>query len=215
MAMQIALIDYGCGNIHSAQKALALAAGEVGIVAEVSLVREAGGLASADYIILPGVGSFGACYEGLFAIEDMEGVLCEQVLQKGKPFLGICVGMQLLAERSSEYGAHKGLGWIGGEVEALPAEGLKVPHMGWNEIEVTARGRGHPVLQGLGAHHAYFVHSFAFHPKEERDCLAVCEYGVSFAAIVGRDNVVGTQFHPEKSQRLGGKILENFLGWKP
>jgi glutamine amidotransferase len=172
-------------------------------------------VAKADRIVLPGVGAFGDCMKGLSAIPGMIEALRENVLKRGVPFLGICVGMQLMASVGHEFGDHAGLDWIPGEVERLvPADpSLKVPHMGWNELTVS---RPHPLLAGIGhGAHAYFVHSYAMKTKDPVHVLATSEYGGVFTAAVGRDNIAGTQFHPEKSQAVGLTLLGNFLEWRP
>jgi glutamine amidotransferase len=164
---------------------------------------------------LPGVGAFGDCYRGLASSEGMIAALDEAVLQKGRPFIGICVGMQLLAERGLEHGTHRGLGFIKGQVEAIkPADpALKIPHMGWNTLKVQ---RQHPLLEGIAPEwHAYFVHSYAFKTENPEDCAAVTDYGGEIAALVTRDNIAGSQFHPEKSQKLGLQLIANFLKWRP
>jgi glutamine amidotransferase len=216
--VRIALIDYGAGNLHSAGKALMRALDVIGVSGEIVLGANPDEVATADRIVLPGDGAFRDCREHLAGIDGLEEALDEQVRVKGRPFLGICVGMQLLADIGEERGETAGLGWIPGRAVALdPAErGLKVPHMGWNTLET--RGQ-HPVLDGLafgeGGLHAYFLHSFHLLPENTADLLAISDYGGPVSAIVGRDNVVGTQFHPEKSQALGLKLLANFLKWAP
>ena len=212
--MRAALIDYGSGNIASAAKALSRAASETSgheivVTADPDLVRKS------ERIILPGVGAFADCMRGLRAIPGMVEALNESVIQNGKPILGICVGMQLMATAGREFGIHKGLDWIGGEVlPMLPADPLlKIPHMGWNEIEPV---QSHPLFAGLDANaNAYFVHSFEMKPDSAAHLLATTSYGGPVTAAIGRDNIVGTQFHPEKSQGVGLKILANFLNWKP
>ena len=177
----------------------------------------------AERIVLPGVGAFADCKAGLAAVPGILECLEEAVIGRGKPFLGICVGMQLLADHGLEHGRTEGLGWLPGEVRALtPADpSLKVPHMGWNELEFansTAFPDGHAVLEGLKdgpAPHAYFVHGYHFCPRDEAAVLATADYGEKVAAIVGRDNILGTQFHPEKSQAVGLRLIENFLNWRP
>jgi glutamine amidotransferase len=175
-------------------------------------------VASADRVVLPGVGAFADCRRGLNAVDGMVAALEDAVRKQGRPFFGICVGMQLLAERGREYEVTQGLGWIAGEVDRIkPSDpDLKIPHMGWNTLNVA---RPHPVLDGLtlGADglHAYFVHSFALRPAEQTDLVAEAEYGGAVTAIVGRDNIFGTQFHPEKSQKLGLALITNFLKWNP
>jgi glutamine amidotransferase len=209
MTACIALIDYGSGNLRSAEKALARAGGDVLVTAAPEEV------AKAERIVLPGVGAFGDCMEGLSSISGMIDALRESVLNRGAPFLGICVGMQLLASIGHEFGDHAGLGWIAGEVDRLnPTDAaLKIPHMGWNELSVT---RPHPLFAGIaqGAH-AYFVHSYAMKTNDPAHVLATSDYGGTFTAAVGRDNIAGTQFHPEKSQAVGLTLLGNFLTWRP
>ena len=209
----VALIDYGSGNLASAAKALARAGAESGheiaVTADTDIVRRAA------RIVLPGVGAFADCMKGLSAIPGMVEVLRGQVLQKGVPFLGICVGMQLLASIGREFGDHAGLGWIAGEVVKMtPSDpDLKIPHIGWNELTVR---RAHPLLAGIesGAH-AYFVHSYQFVPALPEDLLATTDYGGPVTAVIGDGNIAGTQFHPEKSQATGLRLLGNFLKWRP
>lgn len=209
MACDTALIDYGSGNLRSAEKALARAGADVAVTADPAAV------AKAERIVLPGVGAFGDCMAGLRAIPGMIEALEEAVLARRVPFLGICVGMQLLASVGREFGDHNGLGWIEGEVVRLtPSDGaLKIPHMGWNALSVA---RPHPVLAGIapGAD-VYFVHSYAMRPARAADTLATADYGGTFTAVAGRDNILGTQFHPEKSQAVGLALLGNFLSWRP
>ncbi|HEX6959858.1 MAG TPA: imidazole glycerol phosphate synthase subunit HisH [Ferrovibrio sp.] len=213
--MKLALIDYGSGNLRSAAKAIQRAAADHGIALELMVTGRVEDVAAAERIVLPGVGAFADCYRGLAALDGMIDALNDQLIGKGKPFLGICVGMQLMASVGREHGEHKGLGWIGGAVELLqPADAaLKVPHMGWNELRILQR---HPVLAGLenGAH-AYFVHSYHIRPENRAVVLAETDYGGPVVAAVGRDNLVGTQFHPEKSQATGLRLLANFLTWRP
>ncbi|HWY61925.1 MAG TPA: imidazole glycerol phosphate synthase subunit HisH [Rhizomicrobium sp.] len=211
--MQAALIDYGSGNLASAAKALARAAAGTGhqivTTADPDIVRDA------ERIVLPGVGAFADCMRGLSAVPGMVQVLREKVVQQGTPFLGICVGMQLLATVGREFGDHAGLGWIAGEVVKItPSDpALKIPHMGWNELQIL---RPHPLLDGIASGaHAYFVHSFQLKPALPDDLLATTDYGGPLTAMVGDANIAGTQFHPEKSQATGLKLLENFLRWKP
>ena len=214
--MKVVVVDYGSGNLRSASKALELAASDLSRDYKVIVSRNPLELREADYIILPGVGAFGDCFSGLTAIEGMEEALKEAVVLRGKPFLGICVGMQLMADRSLEHGEHAGLGWISGDVRPIEFvnHNIKVPHMGWNELEVN--GVNHPVLYGLNdGDHAYFVHSFSMQCAEKNHALATTNYGRDIVAIVGRDNLIGTQFHPEKSQETGRVVLRNFLNWRP
>jgi len=210
------VIDYGSGNLRSAAKALERAARETGIDTRITVTDDAAALDLADRIVLPGVGAFGDCAAGLRSLPGMIDALERNVRERGKPFLGICVGMQLMADRGIEHGAHDGLGWIPGEVRPLqPSDpGLKIPHMGWNVVERRPACRAHPVLAGLEAGtHAYFVHSYAIVCTRETDVLASADYGGSFAAVIGRDNMIGTQFHPEKSQAAGIRLLGGFLKW--
>jgi glutamine amidotransferase len=211
--MRTVLIDYGSGNIASAAKALARAAGETNH--EITVTADPDRVRQADRIVLPGVGAFADCMRGLRAVPGLVDALNESVIQKGKPFLGICVGMQLMARDGREFGVHKGLGWIDGEVVPMtPSDpALKIPHMGWNEI-VTVQD--HPVFAGIGkGSHAYFVHGFELKPDTRGDFLAITDYGGPVTAAVGRANMVGTQFHPEKSQAVGLRLLSNFLAWTP
>ena len=216
--MRVAVIDYGSGNLRSAAKALERAARERGILAQVEVTSDPDAVRQADRIVLPGVGAFADCKRGLESVPGLHDSLEEAVREEGRPFLGICVGMQLMAERGLEHETTKGLGWIAGEVRRLePADpALKIPHMGWNTLEPR---HAHPLLDGvplgpLGLH-AYFVHSYALVAKEAGDILAETDYGSVFPAVVGRDNIAGTQFHPEKSQKLGLALLGNFLAWAP
>jgi imidazole glycerol-phosphate synthase subunit HisH len=211
----VAIVDYGSGNLCSAAKAFERAARENEIPAEVRVTSAPEAVASADSIVLPGVGAFADCRRGLLAIPGLEAALHEAVMIRARPFLGICVGMQLLAEAGREFETVEGLGWIGGDVAAIePADsGLKIPHMGWNEIEPRS---AHPLLAGLGAGtHAYFVHSYHFRLADAADLVASTDYGGPIAAVIGRDNVAGTQFHPEKSQEAGLRLIRNFLRWRP
>lgn len=215
---RVAIIDYGSGNLHSAVKAFERAAREGGSGAEVVLTDDPAVVKAADRIVLPGVGAFADCYRGLHKVAGMRDALEEAVREKGRPFLGICVGMQLMASRGLEYGVHQGLDWIGGDVGAIrPSDAaLKIPHMGWNTLEVC---RSHPLLAGIPTGpdglHAYFVHSFHLTTADEDDLIAVTDYGGPVTALVARGNMAGTQFHPEKSQRLGLALIANFLSWRP
>jgi glutamine amidotransferase len=218
--MRIVVVDYGSGNLRSAAKALERAAAEAGLSARVRVSDRPDAVAAADRVVLPGVGAFADCWRGLNALEGMADALQAHAIRDGKPFLGICVGMQLMATRGLEYGETPGLDWIPGEVAALAPDdpALKIPHMGWNALEVVAPA--HPVLAGLGpgpagAPHAYFVHSYAFGADDPAHVLATTDYGGAVTAVVGRDNLVGTQFHPEKSQSTGLRLLANFLTWTP
>ena len=211
--MRAALIDYGSGNLASAAKALARAAGDTGH--EIVTTSDPEIVLEAERIVLPGVGAFADCMSGLSAIPGMVEVLREKVLKQGAPFLGICVGMQLLATVGREFGNHAGLGWIAGEVVKITPDdpNLKIPHMGWNELKLLQR---HPLLEGIASgDHAYFVHSFQLKPALSDDLLATTDYGGPLTAMVGNENIAGTQFHPEKSQATGLKLLGNFLRWKP
>ncbi len=212
--MTIAIVDYGSGNLRSASKAFARVVGELGLHDEVLVTGDANVVARADRVVLPGVGAFGDCRRGLDAVPGMVAALNEAVRQRGVPFLGICVGMQLLATRGFEHGEYPGLDWIPGEVVEITAPGLKVPHMGWNDLTIVATD--HPVLAGIRTgDHAYFVHSYHLRAARAVDVLATVEYGGRIAAVTGRDNIVGTQFHPEKSQAVGLQLIGNFLRWRP
>jgi glutamine amidotransferase len=213
--MSVVVVDYGSGNLRSAARACERAARDRGLTLDVKISGRADDVRAADRIVLPGQGAFGDCKRGLAAVPGMIEALEERVIRQGRPFLGICVGMQLMAERGLEHGVHQGLGWIKGDIVAMaPADkSLKIPHMGWNELVDLAP---HPVLAGLAPGcHAYFVHSYVLGAGERRHVLASCDYGGSFAAIVGRDNMVGTQFHVEKSQATGLTLIGNFLEWRP
>ena len=213
--MKVAIIDCGSGNLRSAAKAFERAAAENQISAKVEVTSAPDAIAAADHIVLPGVGAFADCRRGLAAIPGLDAALHEAVMVRARPFLGICVGMQLMAERGREFETVEGLGWIGGEVVAIEPRDpvLKIPHMGWNELEPRA---AHPLLAGLGTGtHAYFVHSYHFRLTEPADLVAVTDYGGPLAAIIGRDNIAGTQFHPEKSQETGLRLIGNFLRWRP
>ena len=216
--MSVAVVDYGSGNLHSAAKAFERAAHDAGLDQPIQVTNDPQTVASADRVVLPGVGAFADCRRGLDAVDGMVAALEEAVVRKGRPFFGICVGMQLLAERGREYEVTEGLGWIGGEVDRIMPDNpqLKIPHMGWNTLNIR---RPHPVLKGLALGpdglHAYFVHSYQLNPSRRDDLVADTDYGGAVTAIVGRDNIVGTQFHPEKSQKLGLALIANFLQWKP
>jgi len=213
--MTVAIIDYGSGNLRSAAKAFERAVRESGSSATVTVTGDAAVVATADRIVLPGVGAFADCRRGLHAVPGMVEALTEAVLVRGRPFLGICVGMQLMATRGLEHGSHDGLGWIPGEVRAIePGPGRPVPHMGWNDLGL--RSPDHPALAGIapGAH-AYFVHSYAIVCDDPGHVLATVYYGGAIAALVGRANMIGTQFHPEKSQATGLRLIANFLSWRP
>ena len=213
--METIVIDYGSGNLLSVAKALERAGREAEINGTVTVSQETGAVDRADHIVLPGVGAFGDCANGLRTLPKMVDALERNIRQKKKPFLGICVGMQLMADRGLEHGRHEGLGWIEGVVRPLaPLKSeLKIPHMGWNVFETTPAS-SHPVLSNfIGPTHAYFVHSYSIHCRNNTDVLATSDYGGQFPAVVGRDNMIGTQFHPEKSQTAGLKLLHNFLRW--
>jgi glutamine amidotransferase len=214
----VAIVDYGSGNLHSAAKAFERAARESGVTQPITVTSSADAIARADRIVLPGVGAFADCRRGLDAVDGMIDALNERVRKGGRPFLGICVGMQLMAERGREHGVTEGLGWIAGEVDKIaPADpALKIPHMGWNQLDAI---KPHPLLDGIDVGpqglHAYFVHSYHFKTASRDDLVAQADYGGPVTAIVGRDTMVGTQFHPEKSQRLGLRLIANFLKWSP
>jgi glutamine amidotransferase len=211
----VALIDYGSGNLRSAEKALERVAAENSTAQNIVVTSQPDVVAKAERIVLPGVGAFGDCMNGLRALPGMIGALNDAVLKRGVPFLGICVGMQLLADVGREFGEHKGLGWIGGEVVKIAPRDptLKIPHMGWNELKIE---RAHPLLADIPPNgHAYFVHSYHFRAKNKSTVLATTDYGETLTAMIGRDNIAGTQFHPEKSQAVGLTLLGNFLTWQP
>ena len=213
--MRTVIVDYGSGNLRSAAKAFERALRERDIAGEVRVSADPREVAAADRIVLPGVGAFAACMNGLAALPGMVEALGRAVRERGRPLLGICVGMQLLAERGHEHGSHPGLGWIAGEVRRIaPLDPtFKVPHMGWNDV--TPR-RAHALVDGIAAGaQAYFVHSYHFSPSDRSDIVATTDYGGELVAIVGRDNVAGTQFHPEKSQEAGLRMIANFLTWRP
>jgi imidazole glycerol-phosphate synthase subunit HisH len=218
VAQRIALIDYGSGNLRSAAKALERAAAETGIEATIVLTDDPAQVRTADRIVLPGVGAFGQCASALRAIEGMEPTLDWAVNALARPFLGVCVGMQLMAQRSYEHGEHLGLGWIPGDVLRIRPRDvrLKIPHMGWNKVMLVPGTQAHPVLADLPeAGQAYFVHSFHLVPQVPEHLMGTTHYGADLAAIVGRDTMLGVQFHPEKSQDFGLKFLANFLAWRP
>jgi glutamine amidotransferase len=214
--MTVAIIDYGSGNLRSAAKAFERAIAEAGLGLDVIVTGNAEDLSGATHIVLPGVGAFADCRRGLSALDGMEDALTAQVIDAGKPFLGICVGMQLMADIGREHVDTPGFGWIPGEVVALtPADNsLKIPHMGWNELNIETPP--HPVFEGLGdGSHVYFVHSYGLVPLVPSQILASVDYGGPLVAVVGRDNLLGTQFHPEKSQAVGLRLITNFLKWRP
>ncbi|NCC21874.1 MAG: imidazole glycerol phosphate synthase subunit HisH [Alphaproteobacteria bacterium] len=218
MTDHIAIIDYGSGNLRSAAKAFERVIGEEGLDLSVTVTDRPEDIRMAARIVLPGQGAFGSCMRGLSAIDGMREALGEAVCVKGQPFLGICVGMQLLATRGLEHGEHAGLGWIPGEVVPInpPDPSLKIPHMGWNTLTIPEHAQGHPLTASVGPDdHFYFVHSFMFESKEKQDILACTHYGHPVSAIAGRDNIAGVQFHPEKSQKAGLRMIRDFLYWDP
>jgi glutamine amidotransferase len=216
--VSVAIVDYGSGNLNSAQKAFERAAREAGRDDTIQVTAEPDHLRRAERIVLPGVGAFADCMRGLKAVPGLLEALTEAVQQDGKPFLGICVGMQLLATVGREHTVTQGLDWISGEVRPIaPADPhLKVPHMGWNTLRKLAE---HPLLDGIptgeAGLHAYFVHSYQLYPALPADVVAETDYAGPITAVVGRGNVAGTQFHPEKSQKLGLALIGNFLRWRP
>ncbi|WP_336485459.1 imidazole glycerol phosphate synthase subunit HisH [Methylobacterium nigriterrae] len=215
----VAIIDYGSGNLHSAAKAFERAAREAGLDGtRIVVTNEPEAVRAADRVVLPGVGAYADCRRGLDSVPGMVQAMAEAAKGRGRPFLGICVGMQLLATRGLEYEVTSGLDWIPGDVGPIqPADpALKVPHMGWNTLQAD---RPHALLDGIpigeSGLHAYFVHSYALNADDTADVVAHSDYGGPVTAIVGRGNIAGTQFHPEKSQRLGLALIANFLRWKP
>lgn len=224
---QTVIVDYGSGNLHSALKAFERVISERGLDMSVAVSADAGRVREADRVVLPGVGAFASCYEGLQAVDGMVRALEESVLEAKRPFLGICVGMQLLASGSEEFGETPGLGWIPGVVRKIAPrdDTAKVPHMGWNRVTARAEESGtasdappHPVLPSTEGEpdHAYFVHSYHMQPADRRHILAVTAHGGSeIVAAIGRDNIAGVQFHPEKSQRYGLDLIGRFLVWDP
>ena len=217
MTATVAIIDYGSGNLRSAAKAFERSVRALRSDIEVAVTADPEFVRRADRIVLPGVGAFEDCMNGLMSVRGMRQAMDERVLKDAVPFLGICVGMQLMATEGHEKGIYAGLNWIMGPVVRLePRGGLKVPHMGWNTLRVT---NPHPLLaiipDGDDGLHAYFVHSYHLAPSDDRQLFAVADYGQQVTACVGRDNMFGTQFHPEKSQTLGLTLIENFLEWKP
>lgn len=215
MAERLVLIDYGCGNLRSVAKALERAATDSGLSVVIDVTGDAAVIARADRIVLPGVGAFGHCAASLRALPDVWDMLEMRVCTQAKPFLGICVGMQLMATRGLEHGEHKGLDWIAGDVNLLAPDDtmLKIPHMGWNTL---ASVQGHTVMKGLPENSmAYFVHSYIFNPLDKNDVFLTTDYGQAITAMVARNTMIGTQFHPEKSQGFGLRFLQNFLKWKP
>jgi glutamine amidotransferase len=216
--MRVAIIDYGSGNLRSATKAFERAAREAGIATEIELTNRADRVASADRIVLPGVGAYADCRRGLDAVPGMVDSLRDSVENHGRPFLGICVGMQLMSSRGLEKTVTDGLGWIKGDVTLIkPADPtLKIPQIGWNTLDLKRR---HPLFDGIATGpeglHAYFVHSYHLEASHPDDIVATTDYGGKVTAFVARDNMAGAQFHPEKSQRLGLTLIANFLRWKP
>ena len=209
--MRVALVDYDSGNLHSAEKAFQLMGRDAG--ADVIVTSDPEVAARADRIVLPGDGAFPACRTALGEVDGMAEAIQDAVITRGVPFMGICVGMQMLATTGHEYRETPGLNWIGGEIRAIAAPGLKVPHMGWNDLVID---HPHPVLEGIATgDHAYFVHSWQFQVTDPAHLLAHVEYGGPVTAVVGRDNIIGTQFHPEKSQQIGLRLIANFLRWNP
>jgi len=214
----VALIDYGSGNLHSAAKAFERAARALELPEKVVVTRDPETVYRADRIILPGVGAFADCRKGLDALDGMIDAMTQAVRGKARPFFGICVGMQLMATQGKEHLTTPGLNWISGDVEKIAPrdESLKIPHMGWNTLDLL---REHPVLEKLPlgdkGRHAYFVHSYHLNAANEGDVIARADYGGPLTAIVARDTMFGTQFHPEKSQRFGLALIANFLKWKP
>ncbi len=214
--MKVVIIDYGSGNLRSAAKAFERGIAEAGLSLDVLVSSSPDHVRNASHIVLPGVGAFADCRAGLLALDGMTDALTEAIYEKAKPFLGICVGMQLMASVGLEHGDHMGLGWLNGTVRSLEPidKTLKIPHMGWNELNF--KNISHPVLDGLSdGSHVYFVHSFYLDCDNSNDVLATVDYGGTVTAMVGRDNMVGTQFHPEKSQQVGLQLICNFLQWKP
>jgi len=213
--MNVAIIDYGSGNLRSAAKAFERAVSELG-GGSIELTKDPDRLKNFSHLVLPGVGAFSDCMARLSAADGLIDSLQEQVFNKTKPFLGICVGMQLMADVGREHGKTDGFGWIPGEVVPISPHlrNIKVPHMGWNDLQFT--NSTHPLIQNLPAGaHAYFVHSYHFVTKDRKHELATVNHGQRLTAIVGRDNLIGTQFHPEKSQRIGLRFIKNFLSWLP
>ncbi|MEA2977087.1 MAG: imidazole glycerol-phosphate synthase subunit HisH [Alphaproteobacteria bacterium] len=216
--MSVAIVDYGSGNLHSAAKAFERAARDAAPEQKIVVTSDPDAVRRAERVVLPGVGAFADCRRGLDAIPGMIDALEESVRRRGRPFFGICVGMQLMAERGREYQVTEGLGWIAGEVDKIaPSDaGLKIPHMGWNTLNAL---KPHPLFDGIALGpqglHAYFVHSYELKPTQRGDLVAQADYGGPVTAVIGHGNMVGTQFHPEKSQRLGLMLIANFLKWKP
>ncbi len=216
--MSLVIVDYGSGNLHSAAKAFERAGRESGHIGPIIVTKDPETVRAAERVVLPGVGAFADCRRGLDGVPGMVEVLTDVVRRQGRPFLGICVGMQLMANLGREYEVTEGLGWIAGEVCRIRPQdpGLKIPHMGWNTLD---QHRPHPLLAGIalgpGGLHAYFVHSYHFTVTDRTDLVADSDYGGPITALVARENCAGTQFHPEKSQKLGLALIANFLKWKP
>ncbi len=221
MSQSIAIIDYGSGNLRSAAKSFEHVLKQEGMTGEVTITSDADFVRKADKIVLPGQGAFGDCISGLREVPGMVEALEEKVIKQSTPFFGICVGMQLMATRGLEFGEHKGLGWVAGDVVKMtPSDSnLKIPHMGWNTLEMAEQI--HPVLHSItknanaASNDFYFVHSFVFQYRDTKDVAAWCDYGGKFAAVVAKDNMIGCQFHPEKSQNAGLDLIRGFLHWKP
>jgi len=211
--MRVAVVDYGSGNLASASRALAAAAAAEGLNATVSITSDPDAVAAADRVVLPGQGAYADCAAGLAATPGLRDAVLAHAAS-GRPFLGICVGMQLMADRGLEHGETPGFGWIAGDVAVMPAPGLRLPQMGWNELDFIPGA--HSLLDGLQpGDHAYFVHSYALRPGRPADVLATTDYGGPIPALVAHENRAGTQFHVEKSQAVGLRILANFLRWSP
>jgi len=214
----VVIVDYESGNLHSAHKAVERAARDHDIATEVLVSRDPKDVARADRVILPGVGAFADCRSGLDAVAGMVEAIEDFAIRRQRPFLGICVGMQLMGRRGLEYGETPGLGWFDGDVALIETgdDALKVPHMGWNTLD---QHRPHPLLEGIATGrdglHAYFVHSYHLMLDDPEACVATSQHGLAITAMIGRDNLAGTQFHPEKSQALGLTLLGNFLAWTP
>lgn len=216
--MSVAIIDYGSGNLHSAAKAFERAARDSGLGTTVTVTSDPDVLRASERLVLPGVGAFKDCRDGLMAVPGLWQTLQDEAINKGKPFLGICVGMQLMASRGLEHDVTEGFGWIAGDVKPITPRdpSFKIPHMGWNTLDLR---RPHPLLDGIPLGdkglHAYFVHSYHLGAERSSDVVATTDHGQTVTAMVGRDNLAGTQFHPEKSQALGLTLLANFLRWRP
>ncbi len=216
--MKVAIIDYNSGNLRSVSKSFERSAHDLAIDCQVEVTNDPESVENADRIVLPGVGAFADCRRGLIAIDGMMDAVNSAVIAQSKPFMGICVGMQLMATLGREHGDTEGFGWIAGEVIAIEPQdkSLKIPHMGWNTIDLNHK---HAIFKGIktgkSGFHAYFVHSYQFVPEKDIETVATFDYSGKFVAVVGRDNMIGFQFHPEKSQLFGLKLISNFLEWKP